>query len=140
MQKILINDMYLKPVDIPALKLIQLKYEMDTWKRLIGFMVEENVHLKNRISEILKNNFSINLLEGLETYQGRFIKEDILISLMRNELAELDKLLVNGVFNGRIIEEIDQKLNILRNNIENVERNFTKLKLEYNNYLSRNIY
>jgi len=132
--------MYLKPVNIPPLKLIQLKYEIDTWKRLIGFMVEENVHLKNRISEILKNSFSKNLLEGLETYQGRFIKEDVLIGLIRNDVADLDKLLGSVLFyDEKVIKEIGRKLNMLRNNIRNVERHFSKLKLEYNHYLSKNI-
>ena len=125
---------------MPELKLKQLQYESDTWKRLLGFMRDENIHLKNRLSEILKNGFNKNLLEELENFNSRFLKEDELIGLIRHDMAELDKLLLRNAFeNGKIIEEIGRKLKIIRNNIELAERQFTKVQLEFNNYLSENI-
>jgi len=125
---------------MPELKLKQLQYESDTWKRLLGFMLDENIHLKNRISEILKNGFKKNLLEELENFQSRFIKEDELIGLLRNDVAELDKLLLKEVYeDGKLIKEIGRKLKTFRNNMLNAERQFTELKLDFNHYLSENI-
>jgi len=125
---------------MPELKLKQLQYESDTWKRLLGFMKDENIHLKNRLSEILKNDFNKNLLEELENFNSRFLKEDELIGLIRHDMAELDKLLLRKTFeNGKIIEEIGKKLKTIRNNTELAERRFAKVKLEFNNYLSENI-
>ena len=125
---------------MPELKLKQLQYESDTWKRLLGFMKDENIHLKNRLSEILKNGFNKNLLEELENFNSRFLKEDELIGLIRHDMAELDKLLLRKTFeNGKIIEEIGKKLKTIRNNTELAERRFAKVKLEFNNYLSENI-
>ena len=43
------------------LKLMQLRHEIDTWKRMLGFMQEENVHLKNRLSDVLKDRFNKNI-------------------------------------------------------------------------------
>lgn len=125
---------------MPELKLRQLQYESDTWKRLLSFMMDENVHMKNRISEILKNGFNKNLLEEFENFQSSFIKEDERIGLLRNEVAELDKLLVREVFeNGKILKEIGRRLMNLRNNILNAERQFGKLKSAFNSYLAENM-
>ena len=125
---------------MPELKLKQLQYESDTWKRLLGFMMDENIHLKNRLSEVLKDNFDKNLLEGVEGFQNNFIKEDELIGLLRNDVAGLDKLLEREIFEeGKIVNEIDRRLKNLRNNIVYAEKQFGKLKLEFNNYLSENI-
>jgi regulator of replication initiation timing len=125
---------------MPELKLKQLQYESDSWKRLLGFIVDENIHLKNRLSEVLKDKFDNNLLEEVEGFQSSFIKEDELIGLLRNDVAELDKLLVREIFeDGKIANEIDKKLNRLRNNITIAEKQFGKLKVEFNSYLSENV-
>ena len=122
------------------LNLKQLQFESDTWKRLLGFMIDENIHMKYRLSKVLKDNFDKNLLEKVENFQSKFIKEDELISLLRNDVAELDKLLVREIFeDGKIINDIDGKLKKLRNDITIAERHFSNLKLEFNNYLSENI-
>ena len=125
---------------MPQLTLIQLKYESDTWKRLIGFMVEENIYQKTRLAEILKNNFNKNLLEEVENFQNSFIKEDELIRLLRHDIAELDKLIVKEIFeDGKDIGEIDKIQKKLRENIIVAQRQFSELKIEFNTYLSENI-
>jgi predicted nucleic acid-binding Zn-ribbon protein len=122
------------------LKLKQLQYESDTWKRLLAFLKDENVHLKNRLSAVLKNDFENNSLDDMEGFQTRFIKEDEWLGLLRNEVAEVDTLLVKEIFeNGRIIKKVEKKIRKLRNDIQSAERQFRKLKQEFNNYLSENI-
>ncbi len=125
---------------IPDGKLIQLQYESDTMKRLLGFMMDENTHLKNRLSEVLKAEFNKNLLDEVELFLSRFIKEDELIGLLRNDLAELDKLLVKSTIGNESIKKlIYKKMKNLENNILVAEQQFNKLKLEFNNYLSVNM-
>jgi regulator of replication initiation timing len=125
---------------MPELKLKQLQYESDTWKRLLSFMIEENVRLKNRLSEILKEQFNHNLLEEVEGFQNRFLKEDELIGLLRNEIVEFDKLLVREAFeDGKIIRVVGKKMEKLRSNIETAEKQFGKLKSEFNSYLTEKI-
>jgi len=140
MQNNIIYNNHLIPDYMPELKIKQLQYESNTWKRLLGFMMDENVHLKNRVSEVLKNGFDKGLLEEMESFHSRFIKEDDLIGLLRNEVAELDKLLVREIFeDGQLVKEIDTKLKKLHKNIITAERQLNELKLEFNNYLSENI-
>lgn len=125
---------------MPELKLRQLQFESDSWKRLLGFIIDENIHLKNRLSELLKNGFGGNWLDEMETFHNQLVKEDDRIGLLRNEIAELDRLLVREVFeDGRIIKDVERRLKKLRHNITNTEEQFGKLKLEFNSFLSENI-
>jgi hypothetical protein len=140
LQNMITNGKHLKLDNMPDLELRQLQYESDTWKRLLGFIEEENIHLKNRLSEILRSGFNDNLLDELENFHGRFVREDELIRLLRNNVAELDDLLERELFeDGKIIKEIRRKLKNLSDNIQNIQERFTKLKLEFNSFMSENI-
>ena len=125
---------------MPELKLKQLKFESDTWKRLLDFMMDENIQLKNRLSEVLKDQFDKNLLDDVERFQSHFIKEDQLIGLMRNDIAELDALLIENLLDDEMsMQNVHLKLKRLRNNIKNAEMQFSNLKLDFYNYLSENL-
>ena len=122
---------------MPDLQLKQFQYETDTWKRLMRFIMEENIQMKNRLSEVLKNTNDTSFLEEIESFQSCFIKEDELIGLLRNDITDLDKLLAaKDPEEKEISDEAARKLNRLRNNIVNVETQFNKLKMEFNCYLS----
>jgi len=108
--------------------------------RLLDFMMSENIHLKNRLSEILKEQFDEKLLSGVEDFQNTFLKEDQLIELLRNEVAELNELFSNTLpGTGAIENEIDAKLIKLRDIMITTEREFGKIKLQFNSYISQNI-
>ena len=122
------------------LKLKQLQHESDTWKRSLGFMTDENVQLKNRLAEILRADFDENLLQDLENFQTNFIREDEMISLLKADIAKLDKLLVREIFeDGQIIENVNRMLREIRRKISFAETQFGKLKLEFNSYLLENL-
>jgi len=125
---------------MPGLKLKQLRYESETWKRLLGFTMDENIHLKNRLSEILKENFDRNLLEDVENFQTRFIMADEMIMLLRNDISEFDNLLNREIFeDGTIMKKVSKELRRLRKNIKTTEGELGRLKSEFNSYLSENI-
>jgi len=126
-----------KKDQMPQLTLIQLKYESDTWKRLLGIMIDENIHLKTRLVEILKCINDKNLLEEMENFHSRFIKEDELIGLLRHQIAELDQLMAKEIYEDlKIKNEINGKSKTLRDNISIAESKFTKLKLEFSDFIS----
>ena len=119
-----------------VLKLKQLQYEVDTWKRSLAFMMAANIHLKIRLSEISKDKFDATLLEVAEDFQSNFVKEDNLIGLLRNYIAELDELFGMEIpEDGWILKEIDIKFKNLRNNIITPERQLGKLEVDFNSYL-----
>ncbi len=125
---------------MPQKKMEQLKIETGTWKRLIDFFMEENVNSKNRLSNILKDRFDRKLLDEFEKFHSEFMKQDEVINLLRSEITELDKLLLNQKINDGISPElIDRKVENLRHNLSDSERRFSELQLDFNRYLSQNI-
>lgn len=121
-------------------KINQLQIEINTWKRLLNFFRDENVCLKNRLSDILKNGFDRKLLEEFENFQTKFIKQDEVINFLRNDTAELDKLLLNEksgieISDGRIVKRLER----LRNNMANSEKQFFQLQLNFNTYILENM-
>lgn len=133
------TDNVIKKKYSPEIKFKQVQYESAAWKRLLGFMLDENVHLKNRLSEILKDKFNNSLLEKVEEFLSRFVKEDELIGLLRNEVVELDKMLQQCHGQEKNYYDVERKLNNIRHNIFTAEKEFGKLKSEFNDYLSVNI-
>lgn len=122
------------------LKLMQLRHEINTWKRILGFMQEENVHLKNRLSEVLKDRFDKNLLDGVECFQTDFIKEDEVIGKLKKELAELEFMLDSDIISDEQHNfPITRRIENIRNHIDSAERDFTKINVGFNNYLSENL-
>jgi len=121
------------------LKLMQLRHEINTWKRMLSFMQEENVHLKNRLSDVLKERFNKNLLDEVEFFQTNFIKEDEVIGLLKSEVAAIDNILKWYLITHENNLLIKKRIENVRNNIDAAERDFTKISIDFNKYLSENI-
>ncbi len=137
-----INNFTMSPklIDIPDLKLVQLQYESDSWKRVLAFIRDENIHLKYRLSDVLKNNFDKQLLVQLENFQSNFVKEDDLLAVLRSDLAELDKLLVWEIMNDeKLMANVENKMKAIRCNIHNAEKQFNQLKADFISYLTENM-
>lgn len=103
---------------IPEKNVRQFQTEIETWKQSLNSRMEENVLLKNRLSDILKSNYDQNLLEEIEDFQTQFIKEDELINLLRRDVNDLDNLLYSKMFeNGKIDKLFDTKMENLGKDI-----------------------
>lgn len=125
---------------MPELKLKQFEFECETWNRTLKYLVNENIHLKNRLSEILKDKFDKYLLEEVEGFQNRFIREDELIDLIRNEIAELEELLDTEEQESEEFDiDRDRKIKKIRNNLKIAENRFSELKSDFNDFLIENI-
>ncbi len=125
---------------MPQNKIQQWQIEAKTWKRVVDFFREENIHSKNRLSDILKDSFDRHLLGDLEDFQNQFLKHDEIMGLLRNEIAELDKMLVQeSIHDGIIPGTIERKLNNLRHNLADAEKHFCELQLAFNKYLAEKI-
>lgn len=123
-----------------ALKLKQLWLETDTWKRLLSFIIDENIQLKNRIAEVLKDGIDARLLEEVEKFHNRSLEGDLFIGLLRNDVAELDKMLVKDMpKDEKSIRQAESQIIKLRNNIAIAEKQFSKLKMEFYTYFSEHI-
>lgn len=134
------TTVHLKQADMPELKLKQLAYETGAWKRLLDFISEENIRHKNRVSEILQDRFDKNLLEEVDGFQGRFIKQDDMISLLRDDIEAFMNIPADRIMDGKeMTEDVYKKLKRLRSNMQIAEESFGRLRTEFNHFLVENI-
>jgi len=117
-------------------KMYQVRHESEGWKRLLSFMMEENVQLKNLVPDILSSSKDKELLAGIEQFQDRFISEDGVIGLLRNDVAKFETLLLKEESEtGRYSDLVYQKLEILRNNFQTIETQFGELRSAFFRFL-----
>jgi hypothetical protein len=66
----------------------QLIYEVDTWKRLIVFIKNENLMRINRLNDIIKSNDDKNILHKIENFQVQFMMLEEIYFVLNNEVVE----------------------------------------------------
>lgn len=125
---------------MPLFKLKQIQEESDSWKRYLAFVVEENIYLKDRLSQAVKNSLERTALEDMENFFNRSLHQDEVLALIRHDVAEFDKLLMREKYeDGVIVKKVNNELNKNRANIRKFSEAFDNFKSEFNNYLLENI-
>jgi hypothetical protein len=119
----------------PEKKIRQFQDVLAMWKQLLNARMEENILLKYKISEILKNNFNQDSLEEIEEFQTQFIKEDELINSLRKDVSELDNYIL--LQNGKIGKSFDDKIEDLRRDIAHSASRFHASKSAFDNFQNK---
>jgi hypothetical protein len=115
----------------------QANNEAEGWKRILGFLQQENIHQKNKLAEMLKRNNGRNeyLLEIAEHYQSQFLQQDDAFRLMWNDLSTLERLIKKEMLrNHPHAGEVGYRQMMLRTEIRNLELNFDKLKSDFSRF------
>ncbi len=122
------------------LKLKQIQHEVETWRRMLLYMQDENIHLKNRLSEVLKDRFDKKMLEVVEVFQSKFIMQDDLVNSLKKEVAAIEETLYPKKNSSpNILHPSEKSITTIRSNLEIAEKTFAVLKADFNHYLSENI-
>jgi len=113
----------------------QFQTEIEGWKQLLNSRMEENLLLKNKLADILKNNYGQNSLEEIEDFQTQFIIEDELIHSLRRDVNDLDNLLYSKMFeDGKIEKSLETKMDKLGKDITNSVTKFRILQSTFDNF------
>jgi hypothetical protein len=121
-------------------KFTQFRHESDTWKRYLQFIQQENNHLKTRLSQVLQHDTDEQFLERAEYFQSKFIAEDDTVNMLRQDIHELDNMLSKEIpEDANTIKELQKKLKKMHKDMEIVERQFNKLKSDFNLYLTESL-
>jgi hypothetical protein len=116
----------------------QFRSENETWNRTLESVTEEDVNLKIRLSEILKNMDQRDdiLLERIEHFHNRLLKINESIVCLRSEVSKIEKQLFQDFsINTEFFSEIRQTQKKLRKDMEIVEFDFHNLKFDLNNFI-----
>jgi hypothetical protein len=116
--------------------LTQYRHESETWKRYLQFIQQENNHLKTRLSQVLQHDTDLDFLERAEIFQNKFLSEDETVHLLRQDVHEIEHLLIEEVKEGSAVtNELQKKFRKLSRDMETVERQFHKLKSDFNSFV-----
>lgn len=129
-----LNDMVNK-------RYIQFKHENETWLRTLDYFQQENIYLKNRIAQIAKTNINNSFLFDLENFQNRFVDKDAVIAILRYDIAIQNDLIedINNANDEVMNHKIILNQNKLRDDMQQMEKEFNRLKFDFNNYLANTL-
>ena len=114
----------------------QVVQECMAWERLLDFFKQENSHLKIRLSEVLDNKTDKDFLALAEHFQNQFILKDEFVDEMSHDVREQEKtLVVVAEKKANIEERLIKKQQKIRNEMEFLEKDFNRMKNEFNKYL-----
>ena len=109
-------------------------------KRVLCFLIDENIHLKNRLSNILKAGCAALLLVKLEVFQTSFICTDTLLALLRNDLADFEKKLETDKAGNLLINNnVSGRVQRMRRNICAAVLAFHQRQSAFNDYLEKKL-
>lgn len=115
-------------------KIVHQQQEIQTWLRTLDYIQQETIHLKNQLAEIIKNDVAPALLEKAEYFQNEFLKKDTVISLLRHDIVKQNKLTDTDIDSEKRMAKRQEKL---RSDMEMIEKEFSKLKFNFNTYLDK---
>jgi seryl-tRNA synthetase len=117
----------------------QFHHENLTWERLIDFLKQENSFLKNRLAQVLDHDGPLveQFVAVAEQFQNQFISKDGFFDELKHDIHEQElKLTQAGVERDSIVsKKIIKQQEKLRNEMIYLEKDFTRLKNEFNDYL-----
>jgi hypothetical protein len=119
----------------------QFHHENMTWVRSLDFFKQENNYLKNRLSEVVDINSDKTFLAQAEHFQNQFIIKDEFVDELKHDINEQEKILMEKyIKTGNSIDDhIILRQKNLREQIEYLEKDFTTLRNEFNNYLTKTL-
>ncbi len=122
------------------LKLEQIKFETETWKRLLGFLSTENDHLKTRFSSVLKADVDLRLMEGFEEFQNRFVSADTAIAVHKRALGELESVYGANQQNVRLEWfEVINRLSKIKDSIIHLQQAMYALIWDFHRFLEKEL-
>jgi hypothetical protein len=113
--------------------------ENGSLRRILDFITEENLNLKHRLADIIKNlaKNDLGILEEIEYFNNQFAEEDESIKSMAGKISDHEKLLISEIYGHGIgISEIKRMQDILRNEMKKTEIHFNTLKYAFNLYVT----
>ena len=120
----------------------QLIYEVETWKRLIVFIKNENLMRINRLNDIIKSNDDKNILHKIENFQVQFMMLEELYSVLNDEVVDQHNRLMlvqKKEYDIDLISIIKHQQDI-RISIEKLINKINKIKADFFQDFSEKLY
>ncbi len=120
-------------------KINQYKEEVDSWKRVLGFLQAENNYLKIRLAHLVSREVSQKFLAKAENLQNELIQKDELIALNRSALLDFDRWLDGYAENDIETKNVLERRKHILAQVEQLEYKFSRHSAEFNEHLIGNL-
>eukprot|EP01012_Entosiphon_sulcatum_P027130 TRINITY_DN32694_c0_g1_i1.p1 TRINITY_DN32694_c0_g1~~TRINITY_DN32694_c0_g1_i1.p1 ORF type:complete len:115 (+),score=29.14 TRINITY_DN32694_c0_g1_i1:94-438(+) len=110
------------------IKVADLKDERTKWLQTLEQMLQDNIYMKNRLAEIIKDDITAASLEKAEYYHNELLHKDAVIALLRYDIIKQNKINVTDLNENAV----SQKHEKLRNDMQMMEVEFARLRNEFN--------
>ncbi len=119
----------------------QYHHENMTWLRSIDFFKQENSFLKNRLAEVVDVTTDRSFLAQAEHFQNQFIIKDEFLDELRHDVNEQERDLAQRFRQQMFKPDISTKdrQQQLRSQMQYLEKEFSSLRYEFNNYLATSL-
>jgi hypothetical protein len=116
----------------------QFFHENETWERMLQFYKMENSFLMNRLAKIVDQKTDKDFVALAEQFQSQFILKDEFLNELLHDSHALQLQLQKGFEKSIYIPDHKaiKKQQKLRNEIEYLEKDFIRLRNEFNKYLA----
>ncbi|MEP7142644.1 MAG: hypothetical protein ABI707_07230 [Ferruginibacter sp.] len=114
----------------------QFLHENATWKRVLSYFIQENNFLKNKLSVVVDRETDKLFIAHAEQFQNEFILKDECMLDIGNDIKRQENDLQQA---SEQIAAPDHKTckmqKKLRNEMSNLEKECSNLKIQFNKYL-----
>ncbi|ANI89833.1 hypothetical protein A9P82_11355 [Arachidicoccus ginsenosidimutans] len=110
--------------------------EAKQWLVVLEKIKQENIILKNRLADAIKQDVSKDFIEYAEYFQQRFIEKDQIVDLLRHDI---NMMLSAGSHLHKSSDKSQLKkfASQMTDDIEKSRLEFEQLKISFNTYLSK---
>ena len=116
----------------------EFQEEINSWKKMLRSRMEENIGMKNMLGDLLKKNYDQDNLEQIEEFQNKFIREDEMTDMLRNDMIKFDELSYGQVFKEeKNRESCKKRMEKLRNDIIRSENHFSSLIASFDDFVCK---
>lgn len=124
----------------PDLILKQYVYEAQSWQRILSFMQQENVTLKNRLAEVVSGAIPHEDLARAEDFQDEFLSQDRIHAYLSKEIQKQVLLLNAYNRNGSDFDKVSTNQKELRNCLHKTEALFAGAREAFVSYLKKHLH
>lgn len=114
----------------------RFKHECEMWNTTVEILQDENVGMKNKMSDILhRSNTTGQLLERAEAFQSRFLEGDEALRQFKREILAFLKETYAIGDNG----ELSHGMERMRFRLETLKKEFLQLKNDFDKFSSETV-
>jgi len=114
----------------------QLQLEREAWLRTLDYIRQENVFLKNRLADIVKNKMNVKMLEQAEYFQSLLINKDTTIAFLRYEIGRQNKYAELETESTGYLHKIVKRQDALRTDMEKMDKEISRVNILFSDYMA----